>query len=199
MKPIKAFGLAVMAALLMMAFIGAGSATAEETALCSQDQSPCQEGNLIEVAHLVGRVKFKTSILSPECDVLFYGKVMNRYFLGGARKLISSIALTNCTKSCAIAVENGPPEITMLREGHETATVNIGILFHVECGAFIDCFYIGEGLEATAKGPLLSTETNGELKLTEQALSEEEESVFCPEEAILTLSTTPLIKTYITQ
>jgi len=87
----------------------------------------------------------------------------------------------------------------MLREGHETATVNIEVLLHLKCGFFIDCLYAGEGLEGTAKGPLLSTETNGEMNLTEQELSEESGSVFCPETTLLTISMTPLVKTYITQ
>lgn len=197
MKQIKTFGLTVMAALMVMAFISAGSVMAEETALCSQDQSPCQEGNLIEFTHLAGEVQIKSNVITTECSILFLGKVMNRFFLGGARKL-GSYTFANCTKSCVVAEENGPPEIAILREGHETATVNIEVLLHVKCGFFIDCVYVGEGLEGTAKGPLLSTETNGEVKLSEQELTEEG-GALCPETTLLTLSMTPLVKTYISQ
>ena len=49
MKSIKLFGLAALAAMMAMAFIGASSAMAETTQLCKVDEPLCAAGN---VAHI---------------------------------------------------------------------------------------------------------------------------------------------------
>src|SRR6185436_18150219 len=69
MKPIKMLGLTALAALMAMAFIGASSAMAEDTVLCSTDPAT----SCTEVTHVhetsVTKAKLLTSFLTVECDV----------------------------------------------------------------------------------------------------------------------------------
>ena len=51
MNPIKMFGLAALAALMAMAFVGVNSAMGEETALCKADENPCAAENIITHVH----------------------------------------------------------------------------------------------------------------------------------------------------
>ncbi len=54
MKLIKMFGLAVLAALMAMAFVGTGSAMAESTSLCTEDPGEgkaCPEGKSLTHLH----------------------------------------------------------------------------------------------------------------------------------------------------
>jgi len=70
---------------------------------------------------------------------------------------------------------------------------------HVVCSGFINCSYNGVGLKATAKGPLLASVSNpnGEISLSEQALSKEAGGFLCPKTSKLTFTTTSLSATYI--
>ncbi len=201
MKPIKTLGLAALAALAAMAFAGAGagSAMAESTALCPEDKTDsgheCTGGAVTHVheATLSGKkAVLKTSILTVECDVLFLGDALSEE--GAPLAIHGSFTYTNCG-SCTVAEENGPAEIRVLREGHETASVTGEGLVHVTCSG-LNCRYNGVGLKGTAKGPLLATETNGEVSLTEQSTNKES-GLFCPSTSKLTITTTPLSATYI--
>lgn len=85
-----------------------------------------------------------------------------------------------------------------LKLGHEKADVTYEFSLLVECGGFIECEYDGEGLMGTAKGPLLATETNGEVSISEQNLNKTGEGFLCPKTTKLDIVTTPLAATYIT-
>jgi hypothetical protein len=109
---------------------------------------------------------------------------------------------TNCTfagSSCTATEENGPAEILILKEGHETGKVTYELLIHLVCGSSIDCSYNGTGLVGTAKGPLLSAQTpdNGEVSLSEQSLTKETGGFLCPKTTKLDITTSPLSATYI--
>jgi hypothetical protein len=224
-KPIKTFGLAALAALLAMAFVGATSAVATDpTALCEVDPGTglhevCPAGKLVTHVHETTLAEkkgiLKTSLLTIECDVLFLGDVTTTGALAKAKEsllivglhdpakgeipLIGAFVYSNCSNSCTATEENGPPEIKVLKEGHETAKVTGEGLVHVVCGKSIDCSYNGTGLVGTAKGPLLSTETNGDVTLTEVKTTKEVGGFLCPKESKLTITTTPLTATYITE
>ncbi len=193
MKQIKMFGLAALAALMAMAFVGASSAMAEPTVLCSADESECEATTHVHESTLEGKkAVLKTSILTVECDVLFLGDTVE----GTAAPLVISgtFTYTNCG-GCAATEENGPAEVKVLKEGHETGSVVGEGLVHVECSG-LNCRYNGVGLKGTAKGPLLSTETNGEVTLTKQSTNKES-GLFCPSTSELTITTTPLDPTYL--
>ncbi len=204
MKPVKILGL-VLAALMAMAVVGAGSAMANPTALCKEDTDACPEEKVITHVHettLAGKkAVLKTSILTIECDVLFLGDVTNAGGLseGGEEKLDitgkeAKFVYTNCG-SCTLTEENGPALLEVLREGHETASVTIESLLHSECSG-LNCRYNEVGIKLTAKGSLLSTETNGSSVATEQSLNKES-GLFCPSTTKLTITTTPLTVTYL--
>jgi hypothetical protein len=199
MRPIRTLSLIAPVALVAMAFAGTSAALAETTALCTSDESPCAAGNLIGHTHLLGKVIIVTSTGTSTCDVLFLGTVQTDK-LGNPLKKTGTTTYSNCTQggsSCTVTEENGPAEYSILKEGHETASVTQEILIHVVCGVSINCSYSGVGLKGTAKGPLLSTEANGELKIAEQALTKEAGGFLCPKTSKLTLTTTSLSATYI--
>ena len=205
MKPIKIFDLAALAALMAMAFVGASSAMAEETALCEVDQDPCKEANQVSHVHetSVGKAILLTST-NVECNVLFLGDVLlagDGEYLDTPLEIHGEFTYTNCLAGlvgCSADQENGPAEIKVLKTGHETATVTGEGLVHVVCFGFINCYYIGSSLLATAKGPLLSAQNpdNGEVSLQKQVVGFEK-GTFCPTGASLDIVTTPLNATYI--
>jgi hypothetical protein len=201
-KAIKMIGLTALTALLAMAFVGATSAMAESTALCSVDEDPCALANQLGSVHevSVGKMKRLTSIGTTECDVLFSGTIATK--LANPLVINGSFTYTNCKlggSGCTLTEENGPAVIKVLRESHETAKVTFEVEVHVVCAGFIDCTYNGENLIATAKGPLLSAQVpdNGEASLSEQTLTKIAGGFLCPKTAKLDIVTSPLVATYI--
>jgi hypothetical protein len=214
MKLLKMFGLVALAALMVMAFVGAGPAMAESTALCANippydlaDEDPTdlpdRDGLLAVCNNLVTHVhettlsgakaKLLSKAINVECDVLFLGDVLGL----ATPQVIHSGAFTytNCNTGCTVTQE-GTALISVLRLGHETADVAYEYQVHVECGAFIDCKYNGTGLKGTAKGPLLSSHLNGETTITEQTANKVG-GAFCPSTAKLDITVTPLTHTWI--
>jgi len=201
-KAIKMIGLAALTALMAMAFVGASSAMAESTALCSADESPCKEGNVVAHVHeeSVGKAKLLSSVGTTECNVLFLGDAAEAMEEGAALGITGSFTYTNCElggSSCTATEEGGPSSLQVLRTGHETAKVTGEGLVHLVCSGFIDCSYNGTGLSGTAKGPLLSTQKNGEVTLSEQTTTKEAGGFLCPKTAKLDITTTPLTATYV--
>ena len=203
MKPIKMLGLAALAALMAMAFVGASSAAAEDTALCVLHHEIREGCTGIEHVHettLTGKkAVLKTSLVTVECDVLFLGDgLIGASGLPSGAPLIihGTFTYTNCG-GCTAVEENGPAEIKVLKEGHETSKVTGEGLVHVTCSG-LNCRYNGTGLVGTGKGSLLSAETNGEVSLVKQSVPKES-GIFCPSTSELTITTTPLLKTDIVE
>lgn len=201
MKSIKMFGLAALAALMAMAFAGASSAMAESTVLCKADESPCAAGNKITHIHeLTASVSvFDSPFGFLLCNELFLGDVTGT---GPSLTMSGTTTYTNCVRHttgnpepCLFAEVNGPSSRTVTKTGHETAAVTIKREVKVKCGVFINCVYNGEGLEGTAKGPLLSSETNGEVLFDKQVMHKV--SGICPSEIKLSTTTTSLEAIYI--
>jgi len=202
-KPIKMLGLAALAALLAMAFVGASSAMAGTTKLCSSDvETVAEENSCGEVTHVhettlsgeANQATLLSSVINVKCDVLFLSTKVG----AAAAPLVieGKFTYTNCNGgSCEVKEVTSPSTIEVLRTSHETSSVTGEGEVNVHCGFFINCTYNGEGLEGTGKGPLLSTETNGEVSLTGQETSRV--SGFCPESAFLDIKTTPLSATYL--
>jgi hypothetical protein len=206
MKPIKILGLAMMAALMAMALVGASSAMAEEdTALCSVDELVCAEKNLVKHAHITTLVGHPTLLITPagtvKCDVLFLGDVLNKGLLAFAPEplLISgNFTFSNCLLNnikCIVQEENGPAHLSVLKLEPEGASRYVTILFHVECSG-LNCRYNSGELIETEIGPLKSAETNGEATIKEAELIKES-GLFCPSTAKLTTTTTPLSPVYL--
>jgi len=192
-KAIKMFGLAGLAALMAMAFAGSSSAMAESTSLCTGDGSGCGVTHVHETTLAGAKEKWLTSIINVECDVLFLGSTVASS-LGAPLVLEGSFAYTNCG-SCTVTEVGGGAEVKILRLGHETSDVTYEFETHVNCSG-LNCTYNGEGLLGTGKGPLLSSETNGSVTITEQTLKKVS-GLFCPSTTKLDITTTPLSATYI--
>jgi GDSL-like Lipase/Acylhydrolase family len=202
MRPVKMLGFAALATLMAMAFVGAGSAMAESTALCNEDPGTgayeeCPSGHSVTHVHettLSGaKAKLLSSFINVACDILFLGEAEE---LGAPQVIEGNFTYTNCDNSCTVTEENAPAEIQVLKEGHEKAKVTYEYQMHLVCGAFINCKYNGESWTGTAKGPLLSAETKGSVSIQEQ-VAHKVGGVLCPKEVKLDITTTPLIATYI--
>lgn len=190
MKPIKKFGLAALLALFALVFVGANSAMAEYTGLCSEDNSE----SCPEVTHVhetsVGKAKLLSSI-NVECSVLFLGDVTT----GAPAVVEGNFIYTNCNSGCSVEEVSENYAVEVLRTSHETASVTEEGEVHVTCSG-INCYYNGEGLEGTEKGSLLSSQSNGEVSISEQ-VAKKTKGLLCPATAKLDITTTPLEPTYV--
>jgi hypothetical protein len=201
------FGLAALAALMAMAFVGASSAMAEfPTALCKEDASTfpelvCPAGKLISHVHETTagtKAVLKTSLLTVECEVLFLGDVLTANLLSEPPEslLISgNFSYSSCSSGCTVTEENGPTHIHVLKTADELSKITGEGLVHVSCSG-LNCRYNGSGLEGHGLGPLTSSHLNGEVTLKEQETNKES-GTFCPSTSKLTITTTPLELVYI--
>ena len=159
MKPIKMLGLAVMAAVMAMAFVGASSAMAEHTALCKADEDPCAEADIIAHVHETSVVKatLLNEFSNIKCDVLFLGDALG---LASPEIIHGTFTYSGCNNFCSVSEENGPSKIKVLKTATELAEVTGEGLVHVDC-PFLNCSYTGEGLNGHGLGPLTSSQANG--------------------------------------
>lgn len=218
MKLLKMFGLAALAAVMAMAFVGVSSAMAEDpTALCYVDPGEglhevCPEDELVEHVHVTTlpgvKGKLLTNVFNVECDVLFLGEVITPGLLseGGEEKLEieGNFTYANCG-GCTVTEISESSLIEVLKIMHdppfvdnEEAIVTGEGEVRVQCGGFINCTYNGEGIVGQARGPLLSAELNGEVWVHEQELNRVA-GLFCPNQPKLDLLVTPLELIYITE
>jgi hypothetical protein len=190
----RKFGSAALVALMAMAFLGPTSAMGETTALCASDQSPCKNTLTHLHATSIGKMKLVGSGLKDECDVLLLANA--ELGLGAPLEGQVEFTYTNCSV-CTVVEENGPSEVALLKEGHETAKITLeSWLVRLNC-ASINCRYSTTGeVIGLAKGLLLSAQSNGEASFQEQTVSKES-GFFCPSELELNLSVEPLIPTSI--
>jgi len=135
--------------------------------------------------------------LNFECDTLFLGDAVAA--LATPLTIKGNFTYSNCNHECVAKEENGPTEIKVLKTGHETAEVTGEGLVHVTCPGLINCSYNGAGLKGVGKGPLLSTQANGEVTLSEQSTNKETGGFLCPKTAKLDITTSPLSATYISK
>jgi hypothetical protein len=193
MKPIKMFGLAALAALMAMALVGASSAMAELTTLCSEDNNKCTP-----ITHVheesVGHAKLLSSFATVECEALFLGDTLNSG--EGNPLIIHGTFAYSCLNGCTAEEENGPAEIKVLKEGTELATVTGEGLVHVVCG--LNCRYNGVGLKGHALGALKAANGKGEVTISGATVNKES-GTFCPSTSKLDITTEPLTATYIKQ
>ncbi len=195
MKSIKMLGLALLAALMAMALVGASSAMATTTALCEAEEAVCAAP--VEHVHeeSVGHALLKfSSFATVECEVLFLGDALNGGL--GSPLLIHGTFTYTCLSNCTATEENGPAEIKVLKTGTEKAAVTGEGLVHLVCG--LNCVYNGVGLEGVGLGALKAANKKGEVTIKE-ALTNKESGTFCPSTSKLTIRTAPLPTLYISE
>lgn len=193
---------------MAIAVAGASSAMAESTQLCRQDMAvfnggqylgtgACPAAEAVNSVHLlsVGKAKLLDNEggVLVECNVLFQSRTVGG--LGTPQVIEGNFTYVNCG-TCQVREALGSLAIIeVLREGHETAKVKGEAEISVSCLG-IACVYNGEGLEGTAKGPLLANPArpNGEVFLQRQVVNPVEG--ICPE-AELDIIMVPLTATYL--
>src|SRR5436190_4451027 len=115
-KAIKMIGLAALTALMAMAFVGASSAMAENTTLCTADGSGCGVTHIHETS--VGNAKLLTSFGTTECEALALGDVKKgTSALATTLELEVNLTYSSCklgSTSCTATEENAPAEIKVL-------------------------------------------------------------------------------------
>jgi hypothetical protein len=203
-KPIKMLGLAVLAALMAMAFVGASSAMAEKTTLCKADETPCKTAEVISHVHEATEAGnpglLLSSVVEIKCTVLFLGDTVAE--TSAPLEIKGKFSYSGCQtasgSSCTVTEVSTESTIKVLRTAHELGEVTGSGEVNAHCGFFINCTYNGEGLNGHALGPLLSTPANGQVRIEEQTTHKVSGSL-CPETAKLDLLTTPLSATYIVQ
>lgn len=212
---IKRLGLIVPAALVVMAFAGTSPATAEWTSLCEEDKAvfsgetyvtteecPLEKriGHVHEATLAGAKAKLLTSLINVECNVLYLGdNNVSASLLGVTILTEGHFTYSACNNSCVVKEPaNKIAEVVILREGHETARTVIRERMEVKCNGLLNCeFSWAEGEEGEAKGPLLSTETNGDVSFNE-ILPIGVEGALCPSgKSKLDIKMTPLIQTFI--
>ncbi len=201
MKSLKMLGLGALTVLLAIALGGAPSAMAEGTGLCSVDESPCENENIITHVHQVTPEGKKAAVLTSfgnvECDVLFLGEVFEDETEAPVL-LEGNFTYSNCKgpseSKCEMTETSESSLLSILKEGHETALVTGEANVNVGCG-FINCTYSREALSGQDKGPLLSTLENGEISISKQTL-EPISGLLCPKTNTLDITTTPLTETF---
>jgi hypothetical protein len=209
-KPIKMLGLAALAALLAMALVGTSSAMAESTELCGSDPGTgateacgsTQEAitHVHETTEAGNPGLLLSSVVEIKCTVLFLGDTVgttsNPLEIKG--KFTYSGCQTASGSSCTVTEVSTESTIKVLKTAHELGEVTGSGEVNAHCGFFINCTYNGEGLNGHALGPLLSTSTNGQVRIEEQTTHKVSGSL-CPETAKLDLLTTPLEAVYLTK
>jgi len=207
MKAIKMLGLAALAALMAMAFVGASSAMASDpTALCDLDPGTEALGEVCPEEHIVKHVHEETlkgapgtllnSISNVLCTVLFLGDVIGELLTeaGTPLEILGKFTYENCTDEkpnpCTVEEVSEHALILVLKEGHELALVTGHAEVKVVCSG-ISCTYKGEELKGHGLGPLLSSEENGDVTITEQT-TKKVKGLLCPSTAKLDITVTPL-------
>ena len=145
MKHLKMLGLAAIAALGLLAFVGAGTASA--TTLCSTNTNPCTGtsygvGTKIH-ADSEGHVVLKAAFAEALCNSTVEGEVTNA---GGHPGTVSGpithLTFFNCTSPCtaAVATKNANGNYGTLEVHTQNATSNgngtltaFNALVHVTC------------------------------------------------------------------
>lgn len=167
-----------------LAAIGASTAMAKSTALCSVDQDPCLESHRVtSIDFLDPAVELLASTGNIKCEVLVSGEVL----AAGAPQVIhGKLTYSNCKMgetSCEVKELSSGGLLSVLETAEELAEVT-GSAFQVlfKCNLFIHCVYNMEGLNGHLLGALKAT--SGHITFTKQSLTKVS-GLFCPSKANL--------------
>jgi len=197
MRHLKMLGLAAIAAVAAMAFVGASSAMAESTALCKVSTSPCPEkslypsGTVIKAQLLPGT---ESLLLGPEPESKIEvqctgstseGKTTGASLANPLTGELTSLAFSGCTygapktPACEVNVEK-LGVLTLLKTAVNLGEAKVtGVLVTVTCAAVLKCTYTTEALPLHAKGTGPSGEV-AELTASKAPLVQEGVGVGCP-------------------
>jgi hypothetical protein len=191
------FGLTALAAVAAMAFVGASSAMAGDTQLCSSDSSCGGTISVHDVSPAGEPGLLLSSLVNVECDVLYEGTTLG---LGLPLLIHGHFLYSNCEtfggSGCTVTQTSASALIKVLlptgNTEEETEITGEGEVL-VECGSFIHCKYKGEGLKGSGLGSLQGAPGTSIEEATVQKVS----GFFCPTTSKLHLTTEPLSATYV--
>jgi hypothetical protein len=176
-RTIKLIGLAVTAALAVMAFAGVSSAMAESTLLCknntvSEKPTLAECGEVKEIhsvtvklnnenKYVLGKLKMLSGTFGTiECHLLVKAARESGALTAGAAAFHVTLHYSECNLGCTMYDATGGPGVDpagtllMLRTGRDLATVTgdeINLTF--DCGSSLKCDYNAAGLEGHGQTP----------------------------------------------
>jgi len=177
-RMIKLLGMAAVTAVAAMALVGASSAMAESTQLCTNETGTCVEPTTVHSV-TVGHAVLLSSIVNVECDALVSATVTKGLVTNGPVVLNpATLSYSNCLNNASVTViKQGT--ISVLNEGNELGTQTAsGYRVLVEAVG-LHCVYSAENLKGHALGPL-KTGTNKDHVTYSEAEVKKVEGFFCP-------------------
>ncbi|HEX6753774.1 MAG TPA: hypothetical protein VF093_09350 [Solirubrobacterales bacterium] len=199
MRLIKTFGLAALAAVAAMAFVGATSASATSTQLCKVHTGlTCGAGNEVTSHHMVLASGTVGQLLSPTVNVLCLGILIEATPLGlGNPQSIHTTSFTfagcgtgSAHNNCTVTTQE-QPLADLLKTGLEAGVLTFtnGRL-RTQCPSLgMDCVYDGEGMEFAVGGQHLTAEEAPTIELGGK--------FFCPDEGLVDGLFETLTDTYV--
>jgi hypothetical protein len=152
-------GLTAVTAIAAMAFLGASTAMAGDTLVCTTDDANCASPSLVtflsvnEAGTADAKAVLLNSIINVQCDATIIGHLTSAA-LPTEQKPVAYAGLlsyTNCSSPCSVTVtSNGT--INVLRTATELADITAtGFKVRVNCAGFFICDYdaanlVGHGL-----------------------------------------------------
>jgi hypothetical protein len=177
-RMIKLLGMAAVMAVAAMALVGASSAMAESTQLCTNETGTCVEPTTVHSV-TVGHALLLSSIVNVECDALVSATVPKGLVTNGPVVLNpGTLTYSNCLNGASVTVlKQG--SISILNQGNELAEQTAtGYKVLVEAVG-LHCVYNAEKLVGHALGPL-KTGTNKDHVTYVEAEVHKLEGFFCP-------------------
>lgn len=140
------FGLAALAAVAAMAFVGASSAMAGTSAICETNEEPCQAANLVTHVHFVDpAAKLLTTPITVTCNALFLGDALG-LVSGGPAVVHGSFTYTGCNSTCTATDLKGGLLLVLRTAAGLAEVTGDGFEVAVKCAGLIECEYDGQGL-----------------------------------------------------
>jgi hypothetical protein len=188
--------IAIPAVVAAIALLGAPSAMAESTVLCSNNEGgaqTCAAGNQVGTVHYVGTVQALTSLGNVACTALFSGTAG---VLASPLDLHGNFSYSGCTTGCILREGSGSALLKLLKTNATEGTLTgENFVLEIECTLSINCSYSF----GTASGRVTSANlptTAGQMLMTEQALTKTI-GFLCPSTAKLDMSLTSLTDVYV--
>jgi hypothetical protein len=194
---IKSLGLTAVAAIAAMAFVGASSAMAESTALCTANELPCQSANIYtgHVEATATNPTLKTNVATITCE----SSTILGNALGLGNPLIIHLELLDLIGSCKTAGGTACEFETLTPLGllsvlKKLNTMEGTVSFEntwvlVKCGFLIHCEYGGTFTVGTALSSTTPLTTTSLALIHASATTGKKETLAfegCPNESVWT-------------
>ncbi len=185
MRFIKMFGLAAIGGVAVMAFVGATSASATSTQICTTHTGLTCGGNGVSTVHAVLAAGTVLEILAP-IPVLCLSELFEATALGLGNpqsihittKTASGCGTGSAHNNCTLSTQENPlANLLKISLDLGIVTLTSGRL-RLQCSSLgIDCIYDAAGMELAAGG--------GQWTMEETATTELGGKFFCPDEGFL--------------